>query len=45
MFANKVRCSIILGQKEKALGAERKVWALIKSLTIIRVTRCAWGML
>jgi len=32
MFTNKVRHSIILGQKEKALGVKRKVLALIKSL-------------
>jgi len=32
MFTNKVKCSIILGQKEKALGAKRKVLLLIKKL-------------
>jgi hypothetical protein len=31
MFTNKVICSIILGLKEKALGAVRKVLAKIKS--------------
>jgi len=38
MFNNKVKHSIILGQKEKALGAKRKkVVALIKSLIYSRV--------
>jgi len=42
MFTNKVKHNIILGQKEKALGAKRKVLALIKSLIYVRVERCAW---
>jgi hypothetical protein len=42
---NKVRHSIILGQKEKALGAKRKVLALIKSLNYARVKRYTCGVL
>jgi len=43
MYTNKVRHSIILDWKEKALGAKRKMLALIKSLINARVGRCAWG--
>ncbi len=43
LHSNKVSHSIIWGQKEKALGAKRKMLALIKSLINARVGRCAWG--
>jgi len=42
---NKVRHCIILGQKEKALGAKRKVLAQIKSLNYARVNRYTCGVL
>jgi hypothetical protein len=45
MFTNKVQCSIILDQKEKAIGANRKVLALSKCLIYPRVERGTWGVL
>jgi len=44
LHSNKVSHSIIWGQKEKALGAKRKMLVLIKSLTYARVKRCTWGV-
>jgi len=44
MITIKVKHRIILGQKEKALGAKRKVLAQIKSLIHGRVKWCLEGL-